>query len=147
MLHMLKQRIAEFLSGLIFGLGLILAGMTNPAKVLAFLDLRGKWDPSLALVMGAGVGIGLLAFSVAKRNSHSYLHQPMLLPLTTSVDKRLIGGSLMFGIGWGLTGFCPGPAIVSLAFGRQGVYVFVIAMLSGMAIFEFFERNSRRSVT
>lgn len=142
---MFKQRISEFLTGLIFGLGLILAGMINPAKVLAFLDLSGNWDPSLALVMGGGVAVGLGAFFVAKKQTLSYFGQPTLLPVATSIDKRLVFGSLLFGTGWGLTGFCPGPAMVSLAFGNQGVYVFVIAMLAGMVIFDYLDRGYRRS--
>lgn len=142
---MIKQRISEFLTGLIFGLGLILAGMVNPAKVLAFLDLSGNWDPSLALVMGAGVAVGLVAFCTAKKQTLSYLGLPTLLPVVTSIDKRLVFGSLLFGTGWGLTGFCPGPAMVSLAFGNQGVYVFVIAMLAGMVIFDYLDRGYRRS--
>ncbi len=142
---MFKQRISEFLAGLIFGLGLILAGMVNPAKVLAFLDLGGNWDPSLALVMGGGVAVGIGAFFIAKKQRLSYLGQPTLLPVVTSIEKRLVFGSLIFGAGWGLTGFCPGPAMVSLAFGNQGAYVFVIAMLTGMAIFDYLDRGYRRS--
>jgi len=133
------QRAIEFLLGLLFGLGLLLAGMTDPAKVLAFLDLAGAWDPSLALVMGGGIAVGLVAFALAKRRKRTLLGGPMLLPTATAIDRRLLGGSALFGIGWGLAGFCPGPAVVSLGLGDTRVLVFVIAMLAGMAIFEVLE--------
>lgn len=96
------------LAGLLFGIGLIVAGMSNPAKVLSFLDLAGVWDPSLALVMGGGIGVGLPVFAWAKRRERSLLGLPMQLPTKRSLDKHLIGGSLLFGIGWGLAGICRG---------------------------------------
>nr|WP_315466326.1 YeeE/YedE family protein [uncultured Rhodoferax sp.] len=144
---MWKQRVAEFAAGLIFGLGLILAGMTNPAKVLAFLDLSGAWDPSLALVMGGAIAVGTVAFALAKGRRRSHLDLPMQWPQATAIDRRLLLGSLLFGAGWGLAGFCPGPAVVSLAIGGTGVYVFVAAMLTGMVIFECLERYSRHRFT
>ena len=130
------------LSGLIFGLGLILAGMANPAKVLAFLDLAGLWDPSLALVMGGGIAMGSLAFALARRRTQSLLGLPMQLPTSRQLDRRLIGGSVTFGIGWGLAGICPGPALVLLGSGSDKGMIFVVAMLAGMGAFEILERRS-----
>lgn len=130
------------LSGLIFGLGLILAGMANPAKVLGFLDLAGLWDPSLALVMGGGIAIGSVAFALAKRRTQSLLGLPMQLPTSRQLDRRLLGGSIAFGIGWGLAGICPGPALVLLGSGSYQGMVFVVAMLAGMGAFEILERRS-----
>lgn len=134
------QRALEFLLGLLFGLGLLLAGMTNPAKVLAFLDLAGAWDPSLALVMGGGIAVGLGAFAIAKRRQRSLLGGALFLPTASAIDRRLLIGSALFGVGWGLAGFCPGPALVSLGLGDARVLVFVAAMLGGMAVFELLER-------
>ena len=130
------------LSGLIFGLGLILAGMANPAKVLAFLDLAGLWDPSLALVMGGGIAMGSLAFALARRRTQSLLGLPMQLPTSRQLDRRLIGGSVTFGIGWGLAGICPGPALVLLGSGSYKGMIFVVAMLAGMGAFEILERRA-----
>ena len=139
--------IASLLSGLVFGLGLILSGMANPAKVLGFLDLAGGWDPSLAFVMGGAVGVGLVAFRVARGRSASLLGAPMSLPASSAssawrtIDRRLVAGSLLFGIGWGIAGFCPGPALVALGFGSTKAVAFVAAMLAGMLVFELFERR------
>jgi uncharacterized protein len=133
------QRALEFLLGLLFGLGLMLAGMTDPAKVLAFLDLAGAWDPSLALVMGGGIAVGIGAFTIAKRRQRTLLGGPLLLPTVTAVDRRLLVGSALFGVGWGLAGFCPGPALASLGLGNPKVMVFVAAMLAGMAVFDVLE--------
>ncbi len=104
--------IATLLSGLIFGLGLILAGMANPQKALAFLDISGAWDPSLALVMGGAIAIALPAFALAAKRNRSLLGQPINLPASRVIDKQLILGSIAFGIGWGMAGICPGPALV-----------------------------------
>ncbi len=130
-------------SGLIFGIGLILAGMANPAKVLAFLDLAGLWDPSLGLVMGGAIAVGLIAFTVAKKRTKSFLGLPMNLPTSRIIDKRLIIGSLIFGIGWGLVGICPAPAFVLLGTGSLKGIVFLVAMLIGMAIFEYFDARNK----
>lgn len=130
-------------SGLIFGIGLILAGMANPAKVLAFLDLAGLWDPSLGLVMGGAIAVGLIAFTLAKKRTKSFLGLPMNLPTSRIIDKRLIIGSLIFGIGWGLVGICPAPAFVLLGTGSLKGIVFLVAMLIGMAIFEYFDARNK----
>ena len=128
-----------FVVGLLFGTGLILAGMANPAKVQAFLDLAGAWDPSLALVMAGAIAVAFVPFRLARRMPRSLLGAPMGLPTAAKLDRRLVFGSLAFGIGWGLAGFCPGPALVALGAGEAKAVVFVIAMLAGMAIFEFSE--------
>ncbi|WP_066338156.1 DUF6691 family protein [Azohydromonas lata] len=133
--------LSSFLSGLVFGLGLILSGMADPAKVLGFLDLAGAWDPSLALVMGGALAVGLVAFTVAKRMKTSLLGEPMRLPTATRLDARLVGGSLLFGVGWGVAGFCPGPALVALGMGEVKAALFVAAMLAGMGLFELLERR------
>lgn len=132
------------LSGLIFGIGLILAGMANPAKVLAFLDLAGWWDPSLGLVMGGAIAIGVIAFAIAKKRSLSFLGLPIQLPTSRIIDKRLVLGSLAFGIGWGLAGICPSPAFVLVGIGSNKGLIFTVFMVIGMAIFELLE-NYRTS--
>jgi len=129
------------LSGLVFGLGLIVSGMANPAKVLGFLDLAGAWDPSLAFVMAGAIGVGLVAFRIAGGRSRSLTGAPMALPTNRTIDRRLVGGAVLFGIGWGLAGFCPGPALVALGLGAPKALVFVAAMLAGMLGFELFERR------
>jgi uncharacterized protein len=133
------QRLSEFAVGLLFGLGLILSGMTDPGKVLGFLDLFGAWDPSLAFVMGGAILVGMGAFAVAKRRTTSFLGGAMHLPQRRDIDRRLVLGSLTFGVGWGLAGFCPGPALVSLGALQPKALVFVLAMLVGMAIYELVE--------
>jgi len=135
------ERISEFVVGLLFGLGLILAGMTDPAKVIGFLDLAGAWDPSLALVMGGAILVGLFAFGAAKRRTTNMFGGAMQLPTSRDIDRRLIAGSVMFGAGWGLAGFCPGPAIVSVGAGNSKAIVFTLAMLLGMVVFEMLERR------
>lgn len=137
----MKHRISAFLVGLVFGLGLIVSGMTDPGKVLGFLDLAGLWDPSLALVMGGAIAIGVFAFAIAGKRTTSFLGGGMHLPNSSKIDRRLIIGSLIFGAGWGLAGFCPGPAIVSAGAGQPKAIVFVVAMLIGMLIFELIERR------
>jgi uncharacterized membrane protein YedE/YeeE len=132
-----------FLVGLLFGLGLIISGMTDPSKVIGFLDLAGAWDPSLAFVMGGAVLIGAVAFSVAKKRQRSLLGAPMQLSSATELDKRLLLGSLVFGIGWGLSGFCPGPSVVSAAAGQPKAWIFVAAMLAGMALYNVIERRRK----
>jgi uncharacterized protein len=131
------------LAGAVFGIGLIVSGMANPAKVLGFLDLAGPWDPSLAFVMGGAVAVGAFAYLFARRRTVSLLGQPMRMPGARDIDRRLVGGSLLFGIGWGLAGFCPGPALVVLGMGDGKAALFVAAMLAGMGLFELIERRRR----
>jgi len=126
------QRTIEFLVGLVFGWGLLLSGMTDPGKVLGFLDLFGSWDPSLALVMGGAIAVGVFAFALAKRRASTFLGYAMHMPVSRDIDRRLVIGSLIFGVGWGLAGFCPGPGIVAMASGELKAAVFVAAMLAGM---------------
>jgi len=135
-------RVFEFLAGLLFGLGLILSGMTNPAKVLGFLDLFGNWDPSLAFVMGGAIAVGFFAFGLAKKRTTTFFGGALHLPKSTDINKRLVIGSLLFGAGWGLAGFCPGPVLVSMAAGHEKALVFVAAMIIGMVGFEMAERAS-----
>jgi len=139
------KMLSAFTAGLIFGLGLIVSGMADPAKVLGFLDLAGAWDPSLAFVMLGAIGVAAGAFACAGRRTASLLGLPMQLPASRQIDRPLVLGSLLFGIGWGLAGICPGPGIVLLGAGfRQGV-IFVAAMLIGMGIFEALQRRGARA--
>lgn len=126
------QAVVALMAGLVFGLGLMLSGMADPAKVQNFLDVFGVWDPSLGLVMGGAIGVGLLAFTWAKKRKTSVLGEPMQLPTATVIDRKLLTGAALFGIGWGLAGFCPGPAVMSLATGHSEAWLFVGAMLVGM---------------
>ena len=136
------QLLMALLAGLVFGLGLIVSGMTDPSKVTGFLDLAGAWDPSLALVMGGAIGVGLVAFRFARTRPRALLGGPMQLPTTRQIDRRLVLGGLTFGIGWGLAGFCPGPALASLATGGSKPLIFTAALLVGMVIFEVLDRLS-----
>lgn len=124
------------IGGLVFGLGLILAGMTDPMKVKAFLDVAGAWDPSLALVMGGAIAVGLPAFARAARRPRSWTGAPIEVPARQRIDRRLIGGGVLFGIGWGVAGLCPGPAIVALGAGMHGAWAFMAAMCAGMLAFD-----------
>jgi uncharacterized protein len=133
--------LSSLLAGLVFGLGLIISGMSNPAKVLGFLDLAGRWDPSLGFVMAGAIGVGFFAFLIAKTRQRSLLGAQMKLPAAGRVDRRLVTGSVLFGIGWGLAGFCPGPGLVALGMGEPKAAVFVLAMLAGMAVFELLEKR------
>ncbi len=123
--------------GLVFGLGLILSGMTNPQKIFGFLDVTGAWDPSLALVMGGAVIVAIFPFALARRRTHALLGAPMQLPRANRIDARLVCGSLAFGVGWGLAGFCPGPVLIAAVSGAPEAVIFIAAMLTGMAIFEY----------
>lgn len=133
----------SFLAGLLFGLGLIVSGMANPAKVLGFLDLGGRWDPSLALVMGGAIAVGAAAFALARRRTRSFLGAAMRLPTTRTIDRRLVLGSVLFGVGWGVAGFCPGPGLVAAGMGEAKALAFVAALLAGMAGYDLIE--GRRS--
>ena len=136
------QIFMALLVGLLFGIGLIVSGMTDPAKVIGFLDLAGNWDPSLGFVMGGAILVGVFAFGVARKRTRSLLGAPMRLPTATVIDRRLVLGSLAFGAGWGLAGYCPGPALASLATGGAKPLLFTLAMLAGMALFEVLDRVS-----
>jgi hypothetical protein len=130
------QRVVEFLIGLLFGLGLLISGMTDPGKVIGFLDVAGAWDPSLAFVMGGAVAVSAVAFALARGRTTAFLGGAMRWPTTRTIDGRLVIGSVVFGVGWGLAGFCPGPALVAGAAGHAPALVFTIAMLVGMLIHE-----------
>jgi uncharacterized membrane protein YedE/YeeE len=141
----MQHRISEFLVGLLFGFGLILSGMTDPGKVLGFLDIAGIWDPSLALVMGGAIAVGFFAFAIAKKRTVNFLGGALHLPKSNEIDKPLVIGAMMFGAGWGLAGFCPGPAFVSLASGQIKAAMFVVFMLVGMQVFEVWNRQTSPS--
>jgi uncharacterized membrane protein YedE/YeeE len=138
--------VTALLAGLLFGVGLIVSGMGNPAKVLGFLDLAGAWDPSLMLVMVGAIGVAATAFGLAKRRSVSLLGTPMCLPTANKPDRRLAVGAIVFGIGWGVAGFCPGPALLGLGMGLPKAMVFVGGMLAGMLVFELIDKAAKRRV-
>jgi uncharacterized membrane protein YedE/YeeE len=134
-------KLTAFFAGLIFGFGLLLGGMANPAKVLGFLDLAGAWDPSLGLVMAGAIAVAILPFNWARKQKKSLLGSPMQLPVKRELDSRLIGGSLLFGVGWGIAGICPGPAVAILLTGHWQIIVFVLAMLAGILLFSMIENR------
>lgn len=134
----------SWLTGLVFGIGLIISGMTNPEKVLGFLDLTGAWDPSLAFVMIGGIVIATIGFFIAKRRTLTLLGLPIQIPTQRHIDHPLIIGGLIFGIGWGLAGICPGPALVLVGGGISQGVVFVIAMIIGMGLFEWAGRYTSK---
>ena len=138
------QIMMAFVTGLVFGLGLILSGMTDPSKVIGFLDLAGHWDPSLAFVMAGAVLVGSIAYRFAKDRKTSFLGDAMRVPTARQIDRRLVLGGLAFGVGWGLAGYCPGPALVSVVQGGTEPLIFVSAMLVGMAVFEIQDRVASR---
>ena len=133
--------LTSLLAGLVFGLGLIISGMANPAKVLGFLDIAGRWDPSLAFVMAGAIAVGLIAFRFANQRTVSFIGIPIKVPAARHIDRRLVVGSAVFGVGWGIAGFCPGPALVALGMGETKAIAFVVAMLLGMGLFELLERH------
>lgn len=135
---MLKN-IIGLLAGLLFGIGLLISGMTDPAKVQGFLDVFGAWDISLALVMGGGLMVALVGVQLAKRQQSSWIGTLIELPSKTSVNKKLLIGAMLFGVGWGLVGICPGPGIVLLGTGQWQAYVFIPAMIVGMLVYQWFE--------
>jgi uncharacterized membrane protein YedE/YeeE len=128
------------IAGLLFGIGLIISGMTNPSKIIGFLDIAGAWDPSLLLVMVGAISLSYFAFRKAGMLTKPLLGDGMQLPKSREVDRRLVTGSLIFGAGWGLAGYCPGPALASIATGAHEPIIFVIAMIAGMAMYELVER-------
>ena len=127
-----------FFSGLIFGIGLILAGMTEPMKIKGFLDLAGAWDPSLAFVMAGAIVLAAVAFARARRHKRSWVGAPIEIPSDRTIDQRLVAGGVLFGVGWGISGFCPGPALVALGSGMGSAGIFVAAMLIGMVLHDKF---------
>lgn len=137
---MITQLIA-LISGIVFGIGLIVSDMFNPAKVLGFLDIAGQWDPSLIFVMAGAISVGFFAFRMVKQRGKTLLATPLYLPDSKMIDARLIFGSMLFGVGWGIAGICPGPALVLAGSGYVEGIIFVIAMLTGMAIFEQLEKR------
>jgi len=135
---MLKNIIA-LLTGLLFGLGLLISGMTDPVKVQGFLDVFGAWDISLALVMGGGLAVAIVGVQLARRQRNSWVGDEIEIPTKTKITNRLIIGAMLFGIGWGLVGICPGPGVVLLGTGQWQAYVFIPAMLVGMVAFQWLE--------
>ncbi len=133
------QLLSFFLIGLVFGVGLILSGLTDPGKVLGFLDLAGAWDPSLLFTMGGAVLVTAAGFRLAKQRGRALFGATIRFPASTDIDRRLVLGSVAFGVGWGLAGFCPGPALASIGAGIPEPLVFVIAMVAGMGLFELVE--------
>lgn len=129
------------ISGILFGLGLVIAGMGNPAKILAFLDITGTWDPSLLITMAVGMVISGIAFLGVKKRSVSVLNCPLQIPTNQTIDKKLVTGSVLFGVGWGLAGICPGPALLLTGMGLTQGIIFTLAMVAGMAIFQFTQKK------
>ena len=139
------QIIASLIVGIIFGLGLVISGMADPAKVINFLDVFGTWDPSLAFVMGGAIAVTLPGYALLKKRSAPLFAESFQFPTKTDLDPRLLGGAAIFGIGWGLGGFCPGPAFVSLGMPSDEVLVFVVAMIVGMMAARFASSPSGRA--
>lgn len=135
------QILMALVAGLVFGLGLIISGMTDPSKVIGFLDLFGSWDPSLAFTMLSAILVSFIGFRLTTIMNKSILGNAIQMPLTNSIDKKLIFGSLIFGIGWGLAGYCPGPALTSLMSGNLKTLIFTISMIIGMFLYEFTSRK------
>jgi len=138
------QLFSSFITGLLFGVGLILSGMTDPAKVIGFLDISGKWNPSLAFVMVGAISVSYFAFRASQKQSITIIGQPVTFPIKKEIDLSLIAGSITFGIGWGLAGYCPGPALASIATGDEKPILFFVAMLIGMAIYEVLQKTLSR---
>lgn len=128
------------LAGLLLGIGLILSGMANPAKVIGFLDVAGPWDPSLGLVMGGGLVVGSIGFALLKKQPKTLSGEPLNLPASRKIDLRLILGSVLFGIGWGITGICPGPGLVLLGAGIPEGVIYVASLLAGMTLYSLIEK-------
>jgi uncharacterized membrane protein YedE/YeeE len=135
------QALASFLCGLIFGSGLMISGMTQPAKVLGFLDIFGRWDPTLAFVMAGALSISSVGYTLARRQRRPVIEAQHFWPNRTDIDRPLVVGSVLFGIGWGLAGLCPGPALENLASPSLRVIVFVMAMIGGMSLLDLWQRR------
>lgn len=139
------KNLFAFAIGLLFGIGLLVSGMNLPYKVLGFLDLFGRWDPSLAFVMGGALAVSALGFAVARTPGRSLLGEPLHISSKTRIDPRLLAGAAIFGAGWGLSGVCPGPAIVNLGFMTQPALIFFAAMIVGMLCHEVLNRWETKS--
>lgn len=138
------KNIMTLLSGIVFGLGLIISGMTNPAKVIGFLDIAGAWDPSLTFVMIGGIAVAFVGFKFVQDKTQAMFDEPIHLPGTTHISKELVIGSLLFGAGWALAGFCPGPALVTMGAGYKEAFIFVMAMIVGMTIHDHLFKACRK---
>ncbi|WP_377293368.1 DUF6691 family protein [Rhizobium sp. SG2393] len=132
---MAYRLLAAILAGLLFGAGLVISDMVNPARVLAFLDVTGAWDPSLAFVMGGALIPSSIAYAIKRKRTRPVFDTAFHVPTSRVIDRPLIGGAILFGLGWGLVGLCPGPAIASLVTGRWETVLFTLAMLAGMAAY------------
>ena len=137
----MKTNLSALVAGLVFGLGLTVSQMINPSKVIAFLDVFGNWDPSLALVMGSALAVTAIGYRLAWRQPKPLFGERFQLPGNRKIDTRLAIGAILFGVGWGLSGLCPGPAISALLIGGGPALVFVLAMIAGMGAFELFDRR------
>jgi len=135
------RNITALLSGALFALGLGISGMMNPAKVQGFLDLAGVWDPSLAFVMGGALSIGFFAFKYIPQMKSPKCETSFCLPTKKEIDGKLIGGSILFGMGWALSGLCPGPALANLLSFNHGLLIFITSMLGGMKIVQILDNN------
>ena len=138
--------VISLVSGLLFGFGLALSGMVSPGKIVGFLDLTGNWDPSLAFVMGGGVLVTVVSFRFILKQPSPFFGKEFKLPMKKDLDKYLIGGAVLFGLGWGIGGFCPGPALSSLAYGNTKVIVFVLAMIGGILAAKFLTGAFRKTI-
>ncbi|MFP4518836.1 MAG: DUF6691 family protein [Oceanicaulis sp.] len=136
----MTRLVSSLFAGLVFGLGLVISGMINPAKVQNFLDVAGAWDPSLALVMGAALIVTAIGYRLVLRLPHPLFEAKFQIPQLTTIDARLLGGAALFGAGWGLVGFCPGPAITAAALLRGEVFIFLAAMLAAIAAWRWLRR-------
>ena len=132
----MKRLLAVYGCGVLFAVGLGVSGMTQPSKVIGFLDIFGDWDPSLIFVMGGAVGVNLLLYRLTMKRRHPLLEAAFVIPSRRHINARLVGGAAMFGVGWGLSGYCPGPALVASVSGAAPVLAFVAAMLTGMFLFQ-----------
>jgi uncharacterized membrane protein YedE/YeeE len=130
------NNVFALLAGVLFGLGLLISGMANPQKVIGFLDITRIWDPSLAFVMGGAISVGFFAFRMARKRARPLCAEHMYLPTATHIDRRLLGGAVLFGVGWGVAGICPGPGLVLLGAGSASGLIFVAAMVAGILIFQ-----------
>jgi len=143
----MKSILVSFMSGIVFAVGLGVGGMTQPAKVVGFLDFAGNWDPSLAFVMLGAIGVHSLFYRMLRNRSSSRFSLAISLPSRTEIDSRLIGGSVTFGLGWGIAGYCPGPALTSLASGNSSAVIVSVAMIAGIFAFDLRRVLSAREVS